>query len=440
MEEDFLNLEEVEALAKKRMSKMSYEYYAAGAESEQTLADNRASFAQFRILPRILRDVSSVDTSCEFLGRRIRMPVLVAPMAMHGLADPQDKEVATARAAAALDVPMCVSTMATCSISEVASSGHPFLLFQLYVIRDRGAVEGWVREAEALGYKALVVTVDAPRLGRREADERNGFALPDGLELSNLAALAQRHMKRQQQQQEGQMQQQQEEQQQDKQQQQRGAVGSTGGGGGDSAPSPPQGGAPADGSGLFRLFADEVDDTLTWDAIPWLRSITELPILVKGVLSPDDAVLALQHGAHGVIVSNHGGRQLDSSPSALDMLPHVVRAVRGHPGGGAAAPVLMDGGVRRGTDVIKALCLGADGVLLGRPVLYGLAARGRAGAERVLSILQQELEQAMALCGCARVVELGPRLLLRFGCEGLVPVAGAGAMAHGWGGSESGPA
>ncbi|KAI8471424.1 MAG: FMN-dependent dehydrogenase [Monoraphidium minutum] len=393
--DEIVSLEDVEVLAKQRMPKMAFDYFASGAETCQTTRDNRASFGRYRLLPRIMRDVSAVDTRCQLLGLPMSMPVLVAPMAVHGLAHP-GKELATCRAAMEEGVPMCVSTMANSSISEVASVGHPFALFQLYVIKDRAIVEGWVREAEARGYKALVVTVDAPRLGRREADERNRFALPENLEMANLRPLAEKRAR---------------------ERRQAAAADGGGGGGGDvlNARSSQY------GSGLFELFAKEVDDSLTWDVLPWLARITALPIFVKGVLAPEDALLALDHGASGIVVSNHGGRQLDYAPAALDMLPRVVAAVRAR---GSGAPVLVDGGIRRGTDVLKALALGADAVLLGRPVLYGLALGGQPGAARVLSTLRRELELAMALCGAAGLADVGPHLLLREGPGGeLAPVA-----------------
>ncbi|WIA09164.1 hypothetical protein OEZ85_008575 [Tetradesmus obliquus] len=346
-QQPFINLVEVEQLAKATLPKMAYDYFAAGAETEQTVGDNRSAFGQYRILPRILVDVSKVSTSCNMFGYSMAMPLLVAPMAMHGLAH-SDKELGTARAAAAVNIPMCVSTMANMSLQEVAAQAqHPCMLFQLYVIRDRQIVEGWVRQAEAAGYKALMITVDAPRLGRREADERNRFRLPDHLHMANLQVLAEKRAA--------------------------GQPGSTALlDARDSSHS----------SGLFELFAREVDDTLTWEAIPWLRSITKLPIYIKGVLSPADALLALQHGVDGIVVSNHGGRQLDYSPAALDMLPGVVAAV------GGRLPVLMDGGIRRGTDVLKALALGASAVLLGRPVIYGLAVGGQQGVQQVLQTIQ----------------------------------------------------
>ncbi|KAF6266545.1 glycolate oxidase [Scenedesmus sp. NREL 46B-D3] len=381
-QQPFFNLEDVEQLAKAILPQMAYEYFAAGAETEQTVGDNRSAFRQYRILPRILVDVSQVSTRCCMFGYNMAMPLLVAPMAMHGLAHPV-KELGTARAAAAMNIPMCVSTMANMSLQEVAAEAqHPCMLFQLYVIRDRQVVEGWVRQAEAAGYKALVITVDAPRLGRREADERNRFRLPDHLHMANLQVLAEKRAARQ-----------------------PGSAQLL-----DARDS-------SNNSGLFELFAKEVDDRLTWDVIPWLRTITTLPIYIKGVLSPADALLALEHGVDGIVVSNHGGRQLDYSPAALDMLPGVVAAVDGR------IPVLMDGGIRRGTDVLKALALGASAVLLGRPVIYGLAVNGQQGVQQVLQTIQREFELALALAGCKSVPDIGPHMLLRCSADGLLPVA-----------------
>ncbi|KXZ56607.1 hypothetical protein GPECTOR_1g547 [Gonium pectorale] len=338
---------------------MAYDYYSGGAETMTTVALNRAAFSRYLLLPRMLRDVSRVDTSHELFGIRSSMPVWVAPMAMHGLADPVGREVATCRAAAACGVPFTFSTVATSSLEEIEGTGNANRIFQLYVIRNRDVVRRWVTEAEARGFRALMVTVDAQRLGNREADARNKFKLPPGLALRNLEYL--------------------------------------------SSGSTAQARDAADGSGLMALFASEVDDSLTWEFIPWLRSITRLPIIVK---------LAVQYGVDGIVVSNHGGRQLDFAPDGLAVLPGVVAAVAGR------VPVLVDGGVRRGTDVLKALALGASGVLLGRPVLYGLALGGQAGVERVLRLLRNEIELAMALAGCVSLKDVGLHLLL--------PVPGSG--------------
>eukprot|EP00878_Enallax_costatus_P004735 GHUV01004984.1.p1 GENE.GHUV01004984.1~~GHUV01004984.1.p1 ORF type:complete len:457 (+),score=118.12 GHUV01004984.1:151-1521(+) len=376
----FLNLEELEEMAKSKLTKMAYDYYAGGANTQQSVRDNRTSFANYRILPRILVDVSRVDTSCNMFGYKMSAPIIVAPMAMHGLAH-CSKELGTACGAAAAGIPMTVSTMANMGLEEIAvQANHPCLLFQLYVIKDRQLVAHWVQQAEAAGYKALVVTVDAQRLGTREADERNRFRLPDHLQMANLQPLADKRAR-------------------------------------DLPGQVVHARDVSHGSGLFSLFAKEVDDSLTWEAIPWLRTLTSLPIYIKGVLSPEDARLAVQYGVDGIIISNHGGRQLDYSPSALDMLPDVVAAV------GGQVPILMDGGIRRGTDVLKALALGAKAVLLGRPVLYGLAVNGQEGVTQVLETLRRELELAMALSGCRTLQDMGPQLLLQFPTAGLKPVA-----------------
>lgn len=358
----FHNLLDVEELARAKLSAQAYNYYSSGSDAQSTLAANRAAFERVQLLPSVLRDVSAVDTSSCILGLHSSMPVWVAPMAMHGLAH-REREAATVRGAATAGVPFTFSTVATSSFEEVAAEQHPALVFQLYVVKDRTVVNQWVQRAEALGFRALMVTVDAPRLGRREADERDRFRLPRHLRLHNLELLSR----------------------------------------GDEAQARQSKG----GSGLSALFAGQMDASLTWDFIPWLRTITRLPIILKGILSPADAAQAIAVGVDGLVVSNHGGRQLDGTPPTLDVLPAVVAAVRGR------VPVLMDGGIRRGSDVVKALALGASGVLLGRPVLYGLALGGAQGVSRVLQLLREELELAMALSGCAKLSDIGPGLLWR---------------------------
>ncbi|MEW5303511.1 MAG: hypothetical protein WDW36_006196 [Sanguina aurantia] len=455
---DISNLEQLDLLAKDKLPRMVYDYYRSGSHSESTLRENRAAFASYRILPRMLQDMSHVDLSSTLLGMPLSFPVMVAPMAMHGMAHP-DGELATARAAAAAGVPFTLSTMATRSIAEVAATGHPSLIFQLYVIRDRGLVTRWVREAEALGYTAIMVTVDAQRLGHREADERNSFHLPPGLELKNLTALETRTASPLLQQtiQTATPSVTSDRREHDAAPQasrsstwdsapqaaaaeaaaagsssssspetagsdSRGAIGAMGaaafGSGPFSAkrePATPQGRAgPApipckrEGShksGLMQLFRAQVDDSLSWDFIPWLKSVTSLPIILKGLLHPEDALLALHHKVDAIVVSNHGGRQLDCAPSALEMLPFIVEAVRGR------IPVIMDGGIRRGTDIIKALALGARCVLLGRPLLYALSLGGQAGVRSALQLLRSELELSMALAGCRSLASITPALL-----------------------------
>lgn len=379
----FHNLHELEPLAARVLPAQALAYYAGYSGDGATAAENVRCWARLRLLPRILRNVSACDPSVEICGRRLSCPVIVAPMAMHGLADGgRDAERATVRAAAVAGVGMAVSTMANVPLDELAATTPrpPLLLFQLYVLRDLDLVGSMVRRAEQAGYDALVVTVDAPRLGRREGDEKSNFALPPGLELGNLRELAARKWK---------------------------TVGEEEAeavlrlqadkfGVADGAAATPQNAktSQAASSGLFSLFAREVDDSLDWDFITYLRSITRLPVWVKGVLHPADAALAARHGAAAIVVSNHGGRQLDGAPTAADALPAIVQAV-----GGTGCLVLADGGVRRGVDVVKALALGAHAVMVGRPLLYALAVGGERAQERALALLREETELALALCG-----------------------------------------
>ena len=347
-----VNLLEFEALARDRMDRGAFDYFNGGAGDEQTMAANRQAFADLALRPRVLVDVETVDTSTTLFGQRTACPVLLAPAALQQFGHP-DGELATARAAGAAGAIMCCSTISTFSIEDVAAAATGPLWFQLYVFRDREVSRDLVRRAEAAGCTALILTVDTPRLGNRDRDARNGFAVPPHIRLANLEPYARAAMAQ-------------------------------------------PGGPRTLPEWVHRLY----DPSLTWDAITWLRSISHLPLLVKGILTAEDAVLAVQHGASGVIVSNHGGRQLDGAIATVAALPEIVGAVNG------AVPVLVDGGVRRGTDVVKALALGASAVLMARPYLWGLAADGEAGVRRVLAILAAEVELAMALLGCQSVDQI----------------------------------
>ncbi|MBA2571980.1 MAG: alpha-hydroxy-acid oxidizing protein [Gemmatimonadetes bacterium] len=344
-----INLRDFEQAAAERLSQMAYDYYASGSDDERTLRDSELAYGRIRLRPRVLVDVSRRSTECTVLGRRVAFPVLVAPTAFQRMAHP-DGELATARAAAALGTVMTVSTWATATLEEVrdAAGAGAGLWSQLYVYRDRGITRALVERAEEAGYEALVLTVDTPLLGRRERDIRNGFTLPAGLTLANLATLGGDHLP----QREGE-------------------------------------------SGLAAYVRDLVDPSLTWKDVDWLRSVTRLPVVIKGVVRGDDAQRAVDHGAAAIVVSNHGGRQLDTTVSSVDALPEVVAAVA------ERAEVYVDGGVRRGTDVLKALALGARAVFVGRPVLWGLAVGGEAGVTQVLAALRDEFDLAMALAGCA---------------------------------------
>jgi len=353
----FLNLTEIELAARERLAPLAYEYYVGGANDEVTIRENRAAFERLSLRYRVLVDVSRRSTSTTVLGTRVDVPVLVAPTAFQRLAC-DDGELATARAAAASGTVMILSTASTCTIEDVGAIGGN-LWFQLYVYADRGMTKALVERAEASGMRAIVLTVDAPMLGRRERDLRNRFHLPDGVRLANVPSSG-------------------------------------------SVPMPTGHGE----SGLANHFASGIDAALTWKDVDWLRSITKLPVLIKGIVRGDDAVRAVDHGAAGVIVSNHGGRQLDTAIASVRALPEVAEAVAGR------AEVLLDGGVRRGTDVIKALALGARAVLLGRPVVWGLAAAGESGARRVLELLRAEVDLAMALCGCPSVGDISRDLVI----------------------------
>lgn len=354
-----LNLLEYEEVARARMTATAFGYYVGGSDDEFTLRENRQCFAQWLIRPRMLTGVVQPDLTTTVLGIPLSMPVIVAPTAYHQLAHPEG-EIATAKAAAALDTLMCLSTLSTTSLEDTASaSSHP-KWFQLYVFRDRAITHDLVQRAHASGYQAIVFTVDVPGVSRRERDMRNGFALPEGVAMRSLRA--------------------------------EGLQGLP---------------TDADGSALTAFIAQQFDPSLTWDAVDWLRSLSPLPVIVKGILTAEDARLAAEHGASAVVVSNHGGRQLDSTLTALDALPEIVAAV------GNTIEVYMDGGIRRGTDVIKSLALGARAVLLGRPVLWGLAANGAAGAQHVLTLLRDELAGDMRLAGMPDVKTLDQSWLMR---------------------------
>ncbi|MFG1884888.1 alpha-hydroxy acid oxidase [Micromonospora sp. NPDC049102] len=323
------------------MDPVHQDFFEGGAGRERTLAANERAFERRWIVPRVLRATGERDLRTTVAGTSLAAPVLVAPTAFHRLAHVEG-EVATARGAAAAGTAMVVSMAATRPIEEIAAAGGT-LWFQLYPQPDLDFTEYVVKRAESAGCRAIVVTVDSPVFGRRERDLRNGFTdLPAGYACENMR----------------------------------------------------------DATGQVRPIA--MDATVGWDRIAWLHGITGLPILLKGILHPADARLAVEHRAAGVIVSNHGGRQLDGTIPTLDALPAVVAAVNGQ------IPVLLDGGVRAGTDVVVALALGAQAVLVGRPVVRGLAAGGSEGVRETLERLTDELDQALALAGARRPADLTP--------------------------------
>jgi 4-hydroxymandelate oxidase len=356
---EWVNLLELEALAEPLLPRMAFDYYAGGAEDELTLRENRAAFERIALRPRMLVDVSAIDTSATVLGQRVAAPILVAPTAMHRLGHPEG-ELATVRGAGAAETLMTVSTLATTALEDVAATASGRLWFQLYPVKDRKITRALVERARVAGYQALCLTVDTPHSGRRERDVRNRFALPPGITLANFSGPEMQMM-------------------------------------------PQQGG----GSALTTYVMKMMDVILTWDDVVWLQSFAQMPILLKGILTAEDARLAVEHGVAGIIVSNHGGRQLDGALASIRALPEVVEAVDGR------AEVYMDGGVRRGTDVLKALALGARAVLIGRPVLWGLTLDGADGVQRVLAMLRHELEEAMVLAGRPTIASIDRSLLYR---------------------------
>jgi 4-hydroxymandelate oxidase len=343
-----VNLEEFEPIARQRMAGPAFDYVAGGAWDEVTLRESVEAWGRYRFLPRVLRDVHEVDLSGTFLGRRSALPLAVAPMAAQKLAHPNGEAELLAGAAAA-GIPYCLSTTTTMTLAEVAEAAPDAeRWFQLYVVDGMAYSRTLVERAEAAGYRALVLTVDLPVLGRRERDARSGFELPF---LPHLDAAA--HVRDQ----------------------------------------------------RYGPIEDQRMEVLTWDSVVEIRTWSAMPLVLKGILAPDDARLAVEAGAAAVIVSTHGGRQLDRSISTAQALPAVVDAVAGR------CEVWVDGGIRRGLDVVAALALGATGVLVGRPFYWALAAGGRAGVERAAALLRNELDLALALLGCASMAEIGPELL-----------------------------
>jgi isopentenyl diphosphate isomerase/L-lactate dehydrogenase-like FMN-dependent dehydrogenase len=332
---ELLNVFDYEAAAAERLEPGAYGYYAGGAGDEVTLRDNVAAYGHWVLRPRVLVDVEVCSTATTVLGQELSMPIVVAPVAFQRVAHP-DGEIAMARATHAAGTAMCLSTLATSTAAEVAATGAT-RWFQLYVFRDEGVTRDLVAEAVDNGFGALVLTVDTPVLGRRERDHRTGFTIPPEVAVAAL-----------------------------------GVGGVT-----------PQ--------EAFALMSPSI----TWHDVERLAGTVNLPVLVKGILTAEDARLACEHGAAGVIVSNHGGRQLDGVAATIDALPEVVEAV------GGKGEVLVDGGIRRGADVVKALALGARAVLVGRAALWGLAVDGEAGARAVLELLRDELRLALQLVGCA---------------------------------------
>jgi len=343
----------LEVRAREVLDRAAFEYFAGGADDEVTLRDNAEAWSRIRLLPRVMRDMSSVTTRATLLGEAVTAPLLIAPMAFQRLGHPEG-EAAMARGAARAGLPMVVSTMSTVTLEDIAAIAPDAIRwFQFYVHRDRDLSRRLLDRAEASGCSAVVLTVDVPVVGRRRKDESNRFALPAGMTVANLEhSLESGH-----------------------------------------------------GSALSEYSNAAFEPSLTPDLLQWITTLTDLPLLVKGVLRADDAGVAIDAGARGIIVSNHGGRQLDGAIATADALPAVAAAV------GGRVPVLVDGGVRSGVDILRALALGASAVLVGRPFLWGLALGGDDGVAGVAAELIAELERAMFLCGARSVGEIDRSLV-----------------------------
>lgn len=357
-----VTLADHEACAQTRLDANAWAYFSGGAADEHTLQGNSAAWQRLLLQPRVLRELSNGHTRAPLLGRTLAHPIFLAPVAYQRLAHP-DGEVASACAASAQEAGLVLSTQSSVLLETVAravagDADRGPLWFQLYMTHDRGFNLDLVQRAERAGYEALVVTVDAPVNGARDRERRAGFCLPAGVSAVNLAGLP---------------------------------------------PAPVR----ALAQGQSALFDGLLHSVTTWADIEWLLSQTRLPVLLKGVLHPIDARQAVQLGAAGLVVSNHGGRTLDTAPSTAAVLPRIRHAL------GADVPLLVDGGIRRGTDVLKAIALGADAVLIGRPYIYGLANAGALGVAHVLRLLRDELEVAMALCGCATLAQVSPACLFK---------------------------
>ncbi|XP_078088818.1 2-Hydroxyacid oxidase 2 isoform X1 [Mustelus asterias] len=346
-------LSDFEVYAKEHLPKTTWDYYAAGADECCTRDDNLMAYKRIRLRPRMLRDVSVTDTRATIQGMEISFPIGIAPTAFHCMAW-HDGEMSTARAAEAMNTCYIASTYSTCSVEEISTAApNGFRWFQLYVYRNRKLSEQLVHRVEAHGYKAIVLTVDVPYTGKRRNDIRNNFKLPPHLKVKNFDGIFEDHTEAE----------------------------------------------------VYGVPANSLDPSICWKDIYWLQSLTRLPIIIKGILTKEDAELAVEHGVQGIIVSNHGGRQLDGGPATIDALSEIVDTVQGR------IEVYLDGGIRTGSDVLKALALGAKCVFIGRPVVWGLVYKGEEGVKEILQILNDEFRLSMALAGCRNISEINRNLI-----------------------------
>jgi L-lactate dehydrogenase (cytochrome) len=373
------SVEDLRRFARRRLPRGIFDYIDGGAEDERTLADNSAAFARIRFRPRVLREVGDVDPSTKLLGRPLPYPLVLAPTGYTRVADPQG-ELAVARAAERAGLPYALSTMATRSIEEVAAVSEGRKWFQVYTFRDRGLVKDMIARAAEAGYEAIMPTVDLAVLGQRDRDVRRGFTMPPKLGLGTLLdgavhpswtwAFARAEPIT------------------------FANVAQHGVGGGSGAPA-----------SMAAFASMKFDPNLSWRDIEWMRSIWDGPMIIKGIQCVEDAVLAAEHGVEAVALSNHGGRQLDSAPPAVDLIAPVLDAV------GDRLEIICDGGVRRGSDIVKAVALGAKACMVGRAYLYALGAAGEQGVDHVLRMFDADVRRTMALVGVRTIDELTPEVV-----------------------------
>ena len=363
------NLDDYQKQAKLKLSKALYEYVASGSDDEQTLAENQSAFKSWYLLPRVLRRMGRLSSETTFFGRRQSMPVFVSPAGLHALCHAEG-ECATARACGHAGIAFGLSQHATKSIAHVAEAAPDTIRwYQSYILKDKQLTLQLIQRAIQAGYQGIFLTVDSVKFGFREADARNGFdALPEPHRLVNY----------------------------------------------DGTPLDQTYNA-QEAAAWDQSSENMFDVNATWEHVRWIKDhCGELPLVVKGIMTPEDALLAIDHGADGIMVSNHGGRQLDGCLASIDALPAVAAAVQGR------VPILLDSGVRRGTDVVKALALGATAVGIGKPVFFALAVNGEEGVKHMLHLLKTEIEAAMALCGCECVADITRNLVTRHPSSGPV--------------------
>jgi len=367
-----VNIDDLRKVARRRLPRAIFDYVDGGAEDEYTMRANQADFRRYTFRPRVMVDVSQRNQATTVLGERVATPIILAPTGFTGMLWPRG-EVVAARAAARKGAIFTVSTMSICSMEEVAEASSGPRWFQLYVWRDREIVRSLIERAKAAGYRVLVITVDTPVLGQRERDIRNGMVIPPRIGANNVLDTLRRvaWLK-------------------DFVRNPRITFGNFK----DTL------GVRHDPVSLASFTTKQFSPAVSWDDLDWYRSVWSGPIAIKGIMSAEDARLAVEHGVEAIVVSNHGGRQCDYLPSAVEVLPEVVDAV------GGQAEVILDGGIRRGSDVVKAIALGARACMIGKAFNYGVAAGGQAGAERALDILMAEIDRTLALIGRPHLSDL----------------------------------